>query len=166
MVITVDTATQTIIMNALEIVSVLTNVTIFSGVININQRPMPYTDKRPAAYIINLQSENLRYDYYVALFLSKNGKGEYFDPRGGPPEDHRIVEYLNNNCQSGVKYNTNPHIWFLSSAEHCINFVEAKYRKISFFGFLRILRRNHGASSEEERRRKIQKMCRGDTCPE
>lgn len=93
---------------------------IFKGVFGSDCLPTKFT--LPAAFVINLSTHDSRGSHWVALYIEKNGHGEYFDSFGFPPMENHIMLFIRKYVKI-LKYNKK-QIQHISSSK-CGKFVIA-----------------------------------------
>lgn len=86
-------------MNTRQLLAALpaTNVTI-GGVFPADKIPWKWT--RPCAIIANTDDSTKAGTHWIAMYLSHDGRGTYFDSYGVPPRDLRFIRCLRRNCRS------------------------------------------------------------------
>ena len=110
----------------------------FRGVYAIDLLPIKKF-KRPSSIICNTDNSNGPGVHWVAIWLPKNGKAEYFDSFGIKPLNTEIEIFLKMN---GIKYEFNPKQIQSSKSnscgKFCILFILFRSRKILFKNFLNL----------------------------
>ena len=76
----------------------------FLGVFPLDH--IPETHRRPCSMIINTDVCTEPGTHWVALYLSKDGSGEYFDSFGLPPLLPSFWYYLSKACPKGFTHNS------------------------------------------------------------
>ncbi len=100
---------------------------------------------RPAALVLNTDTSDKPGTHWVAIFLTTNGDGEYFDSFGFPPLTSDIERFMENNCING--WTTN-NITFQTPAlsstcgHYCILYLTHRCRGMSFQQFIAKFSRN------------------------
>jgi hypothetical protein len=61
--------------------------------------------KGPAGLIANTDISSKPGTHWVAIFVDKDGVGDYFDSYGNPPLHQKFMNFLINNCPNGFFYN-------------------------------------------------------------
>lgn len=79
---------------------------IFKGVYASNKLPKQKIKIKPACYIINTDPSTKPGTHWVAIYLPKNGKAEYFDSFGYEPKVKSIQKFLKRNSVNFI-YNPN-----------------------------------------------------------
>lgn len=74
----------------------------FRGVYPRNRLPRFF--HRPCALIVNTDKFGGPGEHWVAIWLDRNGQGEYFDSFGAPPVFEEVEKFLKSNC---TNYNYN-----------------------------------------------------------
>ena len=84
----------------------------------------------PASYIVNTDPRCLPGKHWVAIFINKNGDGEYFDSFGSKPNED-ICKFFKRNC-SKVYYNTKriQHDRSISCGVYCIYFLKQRHNAV------------------------------------
>ena len=76
-------------MNTLQILNVLKTdpftKSVFTDVLPSDRLPNQI-QKRPKGYILNVDPSNGHGSHWIAIYLTADGKGEFFDSFGEPPE--------------------------------------------------------------------------------
>ena len=75
----------------------------FAGVFPCDR--IPSIQHLPKAFIINTDKHDESGQHWVAIYISDDKNGYYFDSYGMPPINKEIQQFLNTNCTSW-KYNT------------------------------------------------------------
>ena len=65
---------------------------------------LPQIIRRPLAIVINTDPSDKPGTHWTALYITREGYGEFFDTRGIAP-DHRVRSYLNKKAPRGFEYN-------------------------------------------------------------
>ena len=76
----------------------------FIGVFPINL--LPSTTKRPCGFIVNTDSSNLPGQHWIAVVLTRDGRGEVFDSFGELPPSELCI-WMNKHCVSGWTFSKN-----------------------------------------------------------
>ena len=79
-------------MNTIDIVKLLGGLSKFKGVYPADKIPTP--SKLPFGVIVNTDPSTKPGTHWVAIWINRNGYGEYFDSFGLPPLTPQIYEYL------------------------------------------------------------------------
>lgn len=79
---------------------------------------------KPIAYAINLAHPVG--EHWVAVYVDKWGRGEYFDPRGGEAERKDIINFFFANCHGYIYYHGEIRRWPNSSAYHVAMYIKSK----------------------------------------
>ncbi len=66
---------------------------------------LPYKSKLPLNIIINTDPSYKPGQHWIAVSITKEGVGEYFDSYGIPPFVESIEKFLNEKCLNGWTYN-------------------------------------------------------------
>ena len=86
---------------------------------------LPKIKKYPSALILNTDPSHKPGQHWVAIYINKNGFGEYFDPYGLEPlwDDFKI--FLDENCPNGWTYNniTIQAINSINCGQFCYTFI-------------------------------------------
>jgi hypothetical protein len=81
-------------MNTTKIERLLANQPGFQGVFSSDKLP-----QKPRLLVCNTDPSWRPGEHWIAIYVDKNGRGEYFDSFGRKPNKH-FERYLNNNCAS------------------------------------------------------------------
>jgi hypothetical protein len=81
-------------MNTTEIERLLANQPGFQGVFSSDKLP-----QKPRLLVCNTDPSWKPGEHWIAIYVDKNGRGEYFDSFGRKPDKH-FERYLNFNCAS------------------------------------------------------------------
>jgi hypothetical protein len=79
-------------MNTSQIDRLLKNQPDFQGVFSADTLPTT-----PRLLVCNTDPANKPGVHWIALYVDKNGRGEYFDSFGRPPNKH-FEQFMNSNC--------------------------------------------------------------------
>ena len=99
---------------------------VFLGVYAEDQ--LPHIDQRPFAAIVNTDPSQLPGTHWIAIYLSRDKPGEYFDSFGEYP-DTPVVDYLNRESPRGWMYNTRKLQGQFSTlcGAYCVQYLEARH---------------------------------------
>ena len=88
--------------------------------------------KRPAALVVNTHPASKPGEHWTAIYLDKDGRGQYFDSYGLRPLSEDVIEFLNQNCPKGWNHNTITlqHILSQRCGQFCIIYI--KFRNAGF----------------------------------
>lgn len=123
-------------MNSIQIHRSLKDEKVYQGVYPRDMIPPPKA--YPCAYIANTDTSKEKGEHWVALHISENGRGEYFDPFGLPPLHDEFVKFLNKYALNGWTYN-NCQVQNLNSRMcglYCILYIKTKTNKIPLTKFV------------------------------
>ena len=81
-------------MNTAKIERLLVNQPSFQGVYSLDTLP-----KSPRLLVCNTDPSWKPGEHWIAIYVDKNGRGEYFDSFGRPPNKH-FERYMNSMCSS------------------------------------------------------------------
>lgn len=73
----------------------------FKGVFPSDKLPNKF--KKPALLIANLDPSTRKGSHWVAIFIPKSGKAEYFDSVGRGPEQQSFLQFLNKHSKTYVR---------------------------------------------------------------
>ena len=123
-------------MNTLEINNILSELKPFVGTFASDN--CPPIRRRPSGIIINTDPSKEGGEHWVALWLSQDGTGEYFDSFGFPPLVPQIQAYIDRECPHGFKYNnkTLQHPMSITCGPFSIAFIIAKSEGKEFHSFI------------------------------
>jgi len=80
-------------MDSDQIEQLLANQPYFQGVFSSDTLPI-----KPRLLICNTDPSTKPGEHWIAIYVDKNGFGEYFDSFGRPPTKH-FERYMNSNCK-------------------------------------------------------------------
>lgn len=114
----------------------------FRGVFSIDTLPKRKI-KRPCSIIINTDNSRGPGIHWIAIWLPKRGKIEYFDSFGYPPLNIEISHFINLNGKQFIYNNYQIQSNQSSSCgKFCVIFVLFRSRNISFKNFLNLFSQN------------------------
>ena len=93
-------------LSTLQINKVMKDDDSYLGTFAINKIPTPPPHKN-VSFIVNLQSDNLPGNHWVAVRRLANGRGEYFDSFGRMPPmeiQHWLVKHSNDWTHNTIRY--------------------------------------------------------------
>jgi len=122
-------------MNASQIASALENTKLFRGVYSRDNLPKRF--KKPAAFIVNTDSQKEPGEHWVVIFVNKNNV-EYFDPLGFPPIGKHFFEFVRCHTKRAFLYNckTIQNPASNKCGNYCIAFVKHKSCRRSLQSFI------------------------------
>jgi hypothetical protein len=68
----------------------------FQGVFSTDTLP-----SHPKLFVCNTDPSTKPGEHWIAIYVSKDGRGEYFDSFGRQPEKH-FIDYLNEHCRNWI----------------------------------------------------------------
>ena len=76
------------------------NGTEFLGVLACDQLPKNHVCKFPAMLVVNTHPSNMPGEHWLAIYISKNKHGYFFDSFGNPPDNFpaEINNFVMKNC--------------------------------------------------------------------
>ncbi|XP_077170425.1 uncharacterized protein LOC143825879 [Paroedura picta] len=109
----------------------------FSGVFPSDWLPKQRLHRRPAGLVVNTHPHNVPGEHWLAIYLEKDGRGEFFDSYGHPPNSplfpKTIVRFLRKNASETV---FQPRQLQASDSVvcgyHCIFFLQLRSKGLSF----------------------------------
>lgn len=118
-----------------EYIKPLQRRNIFKGVFPCDCLPNNFS--LPAAFVINLSPHDEPGSHWVALYISENGCGFYFDSFGLKPTNFHINSFIRMHCKS-ARYNKNQlqHISSNKCGRFCCVFVTLVLKSCSIDNFL------------------------------
>lgn len=131
-------------MDTKQIICLLKSDPLFRGV--FSRDTIPKQIKTPGSIIINTDVSTNSGEHWIAIFISKNGKGIYFDSYGLRPLHREIELFLNNNCGSDWKHNpttlqTTSDLSF-TCGHYCVLFCLFMSNNLKLNDFLNVFSRN------------------------
>jgi hypothetical protein len=135
-------------MNTLEINRYLTKFPQFKG--TYPRDMLPTINRLPACLVINTDPSNEPGEHWVAVFIDRNGSGEYFDSFGIPPLHEEILEFLHYNCPQGWLCNniTFQSIYSETCGMYCVIYLSSKCKGMSFNEFTALF--NHSCELNDK----------------
>ena len=124
-------------MNSLEILKFLSAIPSHTvGVFPADKIPRLWT--KPVAFIFNTQDNSLPGQHWVAVYVSKNGHGLFFDSYGLPPYINNNIRRLRKNCER-LTWNTRSLQSESSSVcgQFCIMFLDYMSRGFKMSDFVK-----------------------------
>jgi hypothetical protein len=114
-----------------ELEEKLVNVEEFLGVFACNIVPEIYD--YPASLIINTQPLPNSGEHWVAIYISEDGLGTYFDSYGNEPQKIEFVSFLNENCPAGWYHNSTllQGTTSIKCGEYCVLFVYLRSKRMT-----------------------------------
>lgn len=114
----------------------------FRGVYSVDKLPTKKMEK-PSSFIINTDNSNGPGIHWVAIWMSKGKRIEYFDSFGLPPMNKEIIDFININGKEYI-FN-NKQIQSNNSktcGKFCVIFILFRSRKISYSSFINLFFKN------------------------
>ena len=109
----------------------------FIGVFPSDQVPS-YIHEKPCALICNTDPHTESGEHWIALYISKEGMGEYFDSYGQYPLHDTIKDFLNNNTIAWKHNSQRLQSDFTTvCGQYCIVYILHRFLGLSMHGFLR-----------------------------
>lgn len=125
-------------MNSLEISKHLKKIhhSLISNVFAANRLPIYMTT--PVYLISNLDPDSKPGSHWIAIYLSADGVGEYFDTFGRKPDGYHL-SFLRRNSNRWI-YNSIAiqNIFSSLCGEYCLVYLYLKYRGISLDNFVKM----------------------------
>ena len=115
---------------------------IFHGVFPIDLIPCKKL-KKPCSLIVNTDKSTGKGKHWVALFLGKHGKLEYFDSFGFRPLNQEIINFIQFNGDDYI-YNSKQIQSNRSDTcgKYCVMFILFRSKNINYDTFLNIFKNN------------------------
>jgi len=113
----------------------------FVGAFPLDNIPKPRT--LPYGVIVNTHPSQLPGEHWVAIFITKDGLGEYFDSFGLPPLKKQLNDFLEVNTKAWL-YNKHAlqHITSDTCGNYCILFMKYRFKGMSFCRLLSMFTTN------------------------
>lgn len=107
----------------------------FKNVYSIDQLPRKI-QKQPAFIMVNTSPSHIKDGHWVAIFINKNKKLEFFDSFGLSPRAYKLDNFIKNNCSS-FKFNNIQFQSFLTNScgYFCLMFLLLKCKKLNINTF-------------------------------
>jgi hypothetical protein len=128
-------------LNAYQIRRAMRQNKNFLGVFAADALPL----KKHGGIIVNTDASHLPGTHWVAMFVDKQGKCEYFDSYGLPPMVQEHIDYLQK-----CKYN-NTTLQSLTSVlcgHYCMLYLDSKFRGLSMNQFLKQMKKENQDSND------------------
>lgn len=94
------------------------------------------------SYVCNTAVKNHAGEHWIAIIISPEGNGEYFDSYGLPPND-TFSSFLNTNCMSWVRNNCALQSPFTTvCGQYCVYFIHKRFQGVSMSDVLSSLKNN------------------------
>lgn len=95
-------------------------------------------DNKPLGVVVNTDRSNGKGEHWIAVYFRGDGEGEYYDSLGLPPLRKTLIDFMNRNCPKGWYYNNIEKQEFeeTTCGNHCLKFLAAKFKGISYCDFL------------------------------
>lgn len=108
----------------------------FNGVYPCDRLPL-YPIKKPAYFIVNTDPANKSGMHWVAIYIPKSGKSEYFDSYGNPPFSKHFVDFMRTHS-IGYNFNKKQLQSLFSSycGNYCCEYVLHRCRGYSLKSFV------------------------------
>ena len=101
-----------------------------SGVFPLDRIPTP--TGRPKCIIINLDPGSKPGSHWVAIYIDREGFGDFFDSYGHPPQKREIRNYLKKYCKDWTFNEKQIQSNFSSACgQYCIYFLYRRVRDVS-----------------------------------
>jgi len=86
----------------------------------------------PSAYVLNSQPSSKPGEHWLGVYLDKNGKGEYFDSYGLPPDMFGFADFMNAKSTSCI-YNekTLQSLFSKVCGHYCVYFILFRCRGLT-----------------------------------
>ena len=103
----------------------------FRGVYACDQLPKRYVP-RPSAFVVNTDPSTLPGEHWVAIYITRDGEGEYFDSYGQPVKLPEIKTFLKKNARR-TYHNRRPlqGPWTAVCGQYCIFFLLQRCRGLT-----------------------------------
>jgi len=94
---------------------------------------LPKKFKLPTSFIANTENSKSEGQHWLAFFIDNNGKLDFFDPMGFPPEFYKLDDYCNS-ISTSVEFNKIQFQSFFSNycGFYCLLFIFVKSRNKLF----------------------------------
>lgn len=106
-----------------ELLQKCKNIKSFIGVYPADR--LPEIKTYPSSLIMNTHTSNKPGEHWVAVYIDKNGFGEYFDSFGLQPYVNYFIEFLDENCKNGWTFNskTIQGLTSINCGKFCVIFI-------------------------------------------
>ena len=116
-------------MNTREIAFVLKNYPMYTFKDVCARNRLPRRTNVPCTLVANTDPDDRKGQHWIAMYIDKDRRGEYYDPYGIPPFHSVFVNFLNKQC---VVWTYNPiqvqHMNSLVCGQHCIYYLIQRSR--------------------------------------
>ncbi len=142
-------------MNTLEINKYLKDFSQFKGTYPKDLLPKIYG--LPIGIVINTDSSDEPGEHWVAVYIDRNGIGEYFDSFGLPPLHKEITDFMHENCPQGWLYNTITFqsMYSQTCGNYCVLYLSSKFKGMNFNEFTVIF--NHSPDLNDKLAKRLYK---------
>ena len=95
----------------------------------------------PMGLIANTDKASDPGTHWIAIFIDKDGIGEYFDSYGLPPLLNEFTDFLHNFCINGYFYNRNilQCITCITCGQYCTAYLTARFNGISYSEYISVV---------------------------
>jgi hypothetical protein len=99
---------------------------------------LPFKVSKPAGLIANTDPISKPGEHWVAIYIDETGFCEYFDPYGLPPLHIEFEEFMSNNSENGIGFNSQQLqcLTCVTCGFYCVEYIRMRCKKISFCEFL------------------------------
>ncbi|SRR6266700_181399 len=105
---------------------------------------LPKRVATPCSLVVNTDPSHGQGQHWIAIFIDKNGVGEYFDSYGLAPLYKEFIDFLNNNCSNGYFYNNKmlQCLTCVTCGHYCIAYIKIRTNGISYNEFIKLFTNN------------------------
>lgn len=125
-------------MNTSDINTQLNYLDCFIGTFSRDYIPRKVS-KLPAALVVNTDPHYRPGQHWVAIYIDKNGNGDYFDSYGMPPLYKEIKEFLEDNCNRWC-YSTQmlQNIIAVTCGAYCVFYIKLRCLGYTHCDFIKL----------------------------
>jgi hypothetical protein len=104
---------------------------------------LPDVETLPAGLVINTHPSTKPGEHWIAIYIDKDGHGDYFDSYGNVPQHKSIISFLNINCPNGWNSNriTLQSVTGETCGQYCVLYLIMRSRGLSNQDYLRMFSR-------------------------
>jgi hypothetical protein len=106
---------------------------VFQGVFSVDTLP-----PNPRLLVCNTDPSTLPGKHWIAIYVDENGRGEYFDSFGRPPNEH-FARYMNKHCKLRWSFNSRQLQSIISSfcGYYCCFYCVFRSRRVNLNGIVK-----------------------------
>ena len=123
-------------MFANEIYNILKKYRQFAGIYARDE--LPENIQFPTGLVVNSDKRDEPGTHWLAIYIDRNGFGEYFDSYGFPPYLDEITKFLFNACPNGYFYNRYilQCLTCITCGQYCTSYLCARFNGIPYSEYI------------------------------